>query len=72
MEISLINILLLGISLGVDIFSISLAIGGYFSVISKKETFSLVGLSMLAHLIMLLVGDLLGGFLSEYIYSFAN
>lgn len=37
MEFSIINVLLIGVSLSVDSFCITLAIGGFFSNITKKK-----------------------------------
>ena len=72
MNFSIINLLLIAVSLGVDSFSIALAIGGFFSTITKKEKAKLVLSFMLFHSLMLLIGWLLGNNIADYIEIFAH
>jgi putative Mn2+ efflux pump MntP len=72
MNFSIINILLIAISLSVDSFSIALAIGAFFSTITKKEATKLVLSFMLLHFIMLLLGWCVGENIVDYVDVFAH
>jgi len=72
MGISIYNILLIAISLGVDSFSISLAIGAFFASITKKEIAKLISSFMITHFIMLLVGWYAGNTIANYIDALSH
>jgi putative Mn2+ efflux pump MntP len=72
MGISVINLLLLAVSLSVDSFSIALAIGAFFSTITKKEIARLLLSFSLFHFLMLLLGWFAGNHIIDYVETFAH
>ena len=72
MGISIINLLLIAVSLGVDSFSIALSIGAFFSTITKKEIIKLTVSFMSAHFLMLLIGWFFGVYTADFIEMFAH
>jgi len=69
---SIINLLLIAVSLGVDSFSISLAISTFFSTITKKEMTKLILSFMSFHFLMLFLGWFFGTIIDTYIEVFAH
>jgi len=72
MDFSIINLLLIAISLGVDSFSIALVIGAYFSNITKNEIIKLILSFTLFHFFMLLIGWFFGNNIYQYVEVFAH
>jgi putative Mn2+ efflux pump MntP len=72
MDISIINLLLLSISLSVDSFSIILAIGSFFSTDARKEISKIIFSFSLAHFLMLLIGWAVGSYIAVFVEVFAS
>lgn len=64
------ELLLLSVSLGVDSFSLSLAVGAFFPNSTSSQKFRLIFSFCFCHFVMLLLGWFLGASVVEYISSF--
>jgi len=69
---SILNIFFIAIALGVDSFSIALAVGAFFQTITSRQKIKLIANFISFHFVMLLIGWFFGSNILEYIESFAN
>ncbi|MCL2040210.1 MAG: manganese efflux pump MntP family protein [Bacteroidetes bacterium] len=70
--LSIFNVLLIAVSLSADSFAIALAIGSFFTTITKKEVAKLISAFMIAHFIMLLIGWYAGNIIVDYIDALSH
>lgn len=67
---TILNFFLIAIALGVDSFSISLAVGAFFQTITSKQKIKLIVNFMSFHFVMVLLGWFFGSNILEYIEAF--